>query len=77
MFAKTDVTKEEDWKKALEIAKSKFGTLDILVNNAGWTYKKKDSLTVTEVEYDRESVSFQAIAILHAKAIWQVSLTST
>jgi 3-oxoacyl-[acyl-carrier protein] reductase len=56
VFAKTDVTKEEDWRNALEKTKSTFGTLDILVNNAGWTYKKKDSLTVTEVEYDRESL---------------------
>lgn len=55
VFAKTDVTQEADWKNALEIAISKFGTLDILVNNAGWTYTRKDSLTVTEVEYDRES----------------------
>jgi 3-oxoacyl-[acyl-carrier protein] reductase len=54
VFAKTDVTKEEDWRKALEIAKSEFGTLDILVNNAGWTYKKKDTLSVTEAEYDRK-----------------------
>ncbi|KAJ9602734.1 hypothetical protein H2200_012928 [Cladophialophora chaetospira] len=52
-FAKTDVTKEEDWKRALETAKSELGGLDILVNNAGWTYKKKDTLTVTEAEYDR------------------------
>ncbi|KAF2159951.1 hypothetical protein M409DRAFT_29560 [Zasmidium cellare ATCC 36951] len=53
VFARTDVTKEADWKKALETAKQSFGTLDILVNNAGWTYRKKDSLTVTEQEYDR------------------------
>jgi 3-oxoacyl-[acyl-carrier protein] reductase len=50
-----DVTKEDDWKKSLSTAKSKYGTLDILVNNAGWTYKRKDSLTVTEREYDRQS----------------------
>jgi NADP-dependent 3-hydroxy acid dehydrogenase YdfG len=50
-----DVIKEDDWKKALGTAKSKYGTLDILVNNAGWTYKRKDSLTVTEREYDRQS----------------------
>ncbi|KAK5047946.1 hypothetical protein LTR84_006136 [Exophiala bonariae] len=53
IFAKTDITKEEDWTRALEIAKSELGTLDILVNNAGWTYMKKDTLTVTEAEYDR------------------------
>ena len=30
------------------------GGLDILVNNAGWTYTRKDTLLVTEEEYDRE-----------------------
>jgi 3-oxoacyl-[acyl-carrier protein] reductase len=53
-FVKTNVTIEADWKNALDVATSKFGRLDILVNNAGWTYRLKDSLTVTEVEYDRE-----------------------
>ncbi len=53
VFAKTDVTKEDDWRRALETAKSEFGTLDVLVNNAGWTYPKKDTLTVTEADYDR------------------------
>lgn len=57
VFVRTDITKEQDWKKALEVAKSEFGTLDILVNNAGWTYKKKDTLTVSEAEYDRKSIS--------------------
>lgn len=52
-FAKTDVAKEADWVNVLEIAKKSFGGLDILVNNAGWTYRRKDTLTVTEQEYDR------------------------
>ena len=54
MFVKTNVTLEADWTHALDVAISKFGTLDILVNNAGWTYTRKDTLEVTEAEYDRE-----------------------
>ena len=30
-----DVTVEEDWKRAVETAISKYGRLDVLVNNAG------------------------------------------
>ncbi|KAA8646689.1 uncharacterized protein ATNIH1004_005364 [Aspergillus tanneri] len=52
-FVKTNVTIETDWENVLAVAKDKFGGLDILVNNAGWTYRLKDSLTVTEAEYDR------------------------
>ena len=51
-----NVTSNTDWQKGLEIAKRKFGGLDILVNNAGWTYTVKDTLKVTEQEYDRMSL---------------------
>ena len=50
-----DVAKREDWDRALDIAKSTFGGVDILVNNAGWTYRRKDTLTVSESEYDSSS----------------------
>lgn len=36
-----DVTKQEDWKKAVDKANEKFGRLDVVVNNAGWSYKNK------------------------------------
>ncbi|KIY01116.1 uncharacterized protein Z520_02668 [Fonsecaea multimorphosa CBS 102226] len=52
-FVKMNVTVPGDWEQALVTAKEKFGGLDILVNNAGWTYRIKDTLTVTEAEYDR------------------------
>lgn len=52
-FVKTDVTKAGDWKHAIDQAIAQFGKIDILVNNAGWTYRRKDSLSVSEVEYDR------------------------
>ena len=35
IFNPTDVTKEDDVKKALEVARSNFGKLDVLVNCAG------------------------------------------
>jgi NAD(P)-dependent dehydrogenase (short-subunit alcohol dehydrogenase family) len=34
-YVHLDVTKEEDWTAALDLAASRFGKLDILVNNAG------------------------------------------
>lgn len=38
---------------ALKVAKTEFGGLDILVNNAGWTYRRKETLEVSDDEYDR------------------------
>lgn len=35
MFMKLDVTKEDDWQRAVDTAVSTYGKLDILVNNAG------------------------------------------
>ena len=52
-FVEHNVTKKEDWLKALDFAKDKFGQLDIVVNNAGTTYKKQDSVGVTEEDFDR------------------------
>ena len=34
-FIRLDVTMEEDWERAVDLAKSSFGGLDILANNAG------------------------------------------
>ena len=33
-FIRVDVTMEEDWERAVNLAKSSFGGLDILANNA-------------------------------------------
>ena len=35
VYVYTDVTREEDWQKAVQTAVRRFGKLDILVNNAG------------------------------------------
>ena len=49
MFAKQDVTSEDDWKNVIDQTVKKFGKLDILVNNAGITFAKPISdLTVDD-----------------------------
>ncbi|MFC7394994.1 SDR family oxidoreductase [Scopulibacillus cellulosilyticus] len=35
IFIQHDVTKEDEWKKAIDIVQKQFGKLDVLVNNAG------------------------------------------
>src|SRR5262249_27990649 len=35
VFVRLDVTKEDDWQRAVDTAVSTYGTLNILVNNAG------------------------------------------
>lgn len=55
-FVKADVTSAQDWEKARSVAKQRYGRIDIVVNNAGWTYRRKDSLSVTQREFDCESI---------------------
>src|ERR671936_202486 len=35
LFARTDVTSEDDWRQVVQTTIARFGKLDILVNNAG------------------------------------------
>ena len=35
VFSHLDVTRDDDWQKAIDLAESRWGKLDILVNNAG------------------------------------------
>ena len=37
IYAHLDVTKDEDWRKLVNLTESRYGKLDILVNNAGIT----------------------------------------
>lgn len=55
-FVHMDVTSRKDWDRALQVAIDTFGGIDVLVNNAGWTYRRKDTLTVTDCEYDSKFV---------------------
>jgi len=51
---RSDVSKAEDRKKLVELAKSKFGRCDILCNNAGVAPSKRlDLLEATEESFDR------------------------
>ena len=52
LYVHLDVTREEDWKSAVEAAVSRYGKLDILVNNAGITIRKNVEET-TEDDWDR------------------------
>lgn len=47
-----DVTVPEDWKKALDIVKEKYGRLDILINNAGGGITIKETAKFTSEEID-------------------------
>ncbi len=51
-YVHLDVTKEDDWKAAIDTAVNRYGKLDILVNNAGILIRKSIEDT-TEEEWDR------------------------
>ena len=51
-FTRLDVTSEEDWSSAVDIANDKFGGLDILVNNAG-IFLGRDFEEVTIDDWNR------------------------
>lgn len=43
-FFRADVGEQEDWRRLVDTAKSRYGRLDCLVNNAGTTYHNKVEL---------------------------------
>jgi NAD(P)-dependent dehydrogenase (short-subunit alcohol dehydrogenase family) len=51
LFLQTDITREDDVRRAIEQTVSAFGRLDILVNNAGKNFYY-DATTMTEAEWD-------------------------
>ena len=59
LFVRLDVTREDDWQKAVAAAAARFGKLNILVNNAGiGSTRGPDGETlaleqVTEAQWDR------------------------
>lgn len=59
-----DVTKPEDWKKAVEYAQQKFGGLDILINNAGGGVAIRDTVTLTDEEIENTlKLNLQSVMI--------------
>ena len=48
IFVRIDVTRDEDWEKAVKAAVSRFGRIDILVNNAGITSTPTSTGTESE-----------------------------
>jgi 3alpha(or 20beta)-hydroxysteroid dehydrogenase len=69
LFVKLDVTKSEDWKKAIEVGESKFGTVNVLVNNAGilgpvanlMDFKYEDYLKVIDINQHSILLGMQAV----------------
>ncbi len=51
-YSRLDVTREQDWRRAVQIAESKYGKLDILVNNAGIVIRGSIEET-SEGDWDR------------------------
>ena len=47
-----DVTSEDDWQRAVDLAESKYGKLDILVNNAGISLRHQD-MDVSSEDWDQ------------------------
>jgi cyclopentanol dehydrogenase len=52
-YVELDVTKEDDWKRAVETATSRYGKLDILINNAAIVIKRVPIEERTADEWDR------------------------
>jgi NAD(P)-dependent dehydrogenase (short-subunit alcohol dehydrogenase family) len=52
VFTRLDVTREDEWQRAVELATSRFGALNVLVNNAGIGAASKVEDT-TEQAWDR------------------------
>ena len=51
LFVRLDVTKEADWRNAIQVVVQRFGKLDVLVNNAG-IYRPIPIEHTTEEEWD-------------------------
>ena len=48
-----DVTKAEDWSRAVRACVERFGRLDIVANNAGTSHRNQPLLDVSEEEFER------------------------
>ena len=52
-YRNLDVTSEQDWKEAVALAMTKFGSLHVLVNNAGVSLRGVDLASTTRADWDR------------------------
>ena len=52
-YVHLDVTSEEDWRRAVETAETRYGRLDILVNNAGITVPRVPIEQTSAEHWDR------------------------
>ncbi len=50
-YVHLDVTSDEDWRKAVDLAESKYGRVDILVNNAGISLRHQD-MDISNEDWD-------------------------
>lgn len=60
-FIKHDVTKEEEWKNAVEEGEKKFGPINILINNAGISVNK--SFIETTLDDYMKSVNINQVSV--------------
>lgn len=68
MFVRLDVTREEDWQRAVDTAVSSYGKLDILVNNAG-ILQMEGVEDITPAVWDRVMAVNQTGVWLGMKAV--------
>lgn len=50
-YVHLDVTSDDDWRRAIDLAETKYGKVDILVNNAGITMRHEE-MDVSDEDWD-------------------------
>ncbi len=61
-YVHLDVTSEDDWRRAIDLAETKYGKVDILVNNAG--------ISLRHAEMDISDEDWDAIMDVNAKGVF-------
>ena len=63
VYSHLDVTRDDDWQKAVDLAESRYGKLDILVNNAGIT---RGALSIEETSEE----GWDEVLAVNAKGVF-------